>query len=220
MHGTPVSSLLTEIVPLALASAISPVLFLLQVNTLTGARPFARGAALTAGAAIVLIGVSSLGVALGGTGFSERVTLQAILSIVLGALLLAIGLVALLRPKASKTEAEDAKPKPPSIGHSFLAGVGGMGSNVTTFALYIPALALIAGSGLPLGQRGLAALTILVLALMVAWVPLVLAAVVPGATTRLLPALGRWLTANERWIQVALGVGFGIWLVAKGVRAL
>jgi hypothetical protein len=43
------SSLLREVVPLALAAAISPVIFLLQLNTLTGERPIARGAALTAG---------------------------------------------------------------------------------------------------------------------------------------------------------------------------
>jgi hypothetical protein len=32
--------------------------------------------------------------------------------------------------------------------------------------------------------------------------------------------LGRWMTANNRWIHVVLGLGFGIWLVAKGVKAL
>jgi hypothetical protein len=44
------SSLLREVIPLALAAAISPVIFLLQLNTLTGERPIARGAALTASA--------------------------------------------------------------------------------------------------------------------------------------------------------------------------
>ena len=102
----------------------------------------------------------------------------------------------------------------------FLAGAGGMASNLTTFALYTPALALIAGSGLALRQQGLAALTILVITLMVAWVPLVLAAVVPGASTRLLPWLGGWMNANNRWIQVVLGLGFGIWLLVKGVNGL
>jgi hypothetical protein len=47
------------------AAAISPVIFLLQLNTLTGARPLAGGSALTAGAAIVLIVGSTIGVALG-----------------------------------------------------------------------------------------------------------------------------------------------------------
>jgi hypothetical protein len=69
-----------------------------------------------------------------------------------------------------------------------------------------------------LRQQTIAALIILVITLMVAWVPLVLAAVVPGATTRLLPWLGHWMNANNRWIQVVLG--FGVWLLAKGVNGL
>jgi hypothetical protein len=171
------SSLLREVIPLALAAAISPVIFLLQLNTLTGERPIARGSALTAGAAIVLIVVSTIGVLVGDTGFSTNDTLKAWINIGFGVLLVAVGLRALLRPpkpKAPKTE-----PKPPSIGRSFLAGAGGMASNLTTFALYTPALALIAGSGLALRQQGLAAL-ILVITLMVAWLPLLLAAVVPA----------------------------------------
>jgi cytochrome c biogenesis protein CcdA len=211
-------SLLSRVVPLALGAAISPVLFLLQLNALTGPRPIARGSALAAGAAVVLIVASTIGVLVGDTGFSTRDTLQAIINIAFGALLIAVGLRALLRPP--KPKATEPDPKPPTLGRSFAAGAGGMASNVTTFALYIPALALIAGSGLPLGQQGIAALIILQITLMVAWVPLVLAAAVPGASTRLLPWLGHWMTANNRWIQVILGLGFGIWLVAKGVRAL
>ena len=212
------SLLTTQVIPLALAAAISPVLFLLQLNTLTGARPIARGSALTAGAATVLIVGSTIGVALGGTGFSTRDTLQATINIAFGALLAAVGLRALLRPPTPKPSEPDPKPK--SVGRSFLAGAGGMASNVTTFALYIPALSLIAGSGLPLGQQGIAALVILVITLSVAWVPLLLAVVVPSASRSLLPALGDWMAANNRWIQVALGLGFGIVLFAKGLAAL
>jgi hypothetical protein len=212
------SSLLAQVIPLALAAAISPVVFLLQLNALTGTRPIARGSALAAGAAIVLIVGSTIGVALGGTGFSGRETLQAVINIAFGVLLVAVGLRALLRPPKPKPTQPDTKPK--SIRSAFLAGAGGMGSNVTTFALYIPALALIAGSELPLGQRGLAGLIILVITLMVAWVPLALAVAIPSASSRLLPALGNWMTANNRWIQVALGFGFGILLIAKGVSAL
>jgi hypothetical protein len=95
-----------------------------------------------------------------------------------------------------------------------------MASNITTFALYIPALALIAASGLPLGQQGIAALVILLITLMVAWVPLAIAIVVPATRTRLLPAVGDWMTRNNRWIQVALGFGFGAWLLWKGIRGL
>ena len=39
------------------------------------------------------------------------------------------------------------------------------------------------------------------------------------SSTRYLPALGGWMTANDRWIQVGLGLGFGILVIAKGVGA-
>ena len=211
------SSLLGQVVPMALAAAISPVIFLLQLNTLTGSRGLVRGSALTAGAAVVLAVLSTIGVALGDTGFSTNDQLQAVIDIAFGVLLVAVGLRPLLRPAAPKPSKE---PKRQGIVGSFLAGAAAMASNLTTFALYTPALALIAGSGLPLAQRGLAALIIFLITLMVAWVPLILAAAVPGASSRLLPALGRWMTANNRWIQVVLGFGFGIWLVAKGASGL
>jgi threonine/homoserine/homoserine lactone efflux protein len=209
--------LLGEIVPLAAAAAISPVVFLVQLTTLTGPRPISRGAAVLAGAAVVLIVLSTIGVLLGSTSFSTNDTLKATLNIVLGALLILVGLRALLKPKPPKPAATEAHER---IGRSFVSGAGAMASNVTSFALYIPALALIAGSELPLGQRGLAALVILLITLAVAWVPLVLAAAVPAASSRWLPALGNWMTANDRWMQVILGLGFGIWLVAKGIQGL
>ena len=212
------STLLKEIVPLALGAAISPVIFLLQLATLTGPRPLARGSALCAGAATALIVVSTLGVLVGDTGFSTRETLQVAINLAFGVLLVAVGLRALVRLRKPKEPKADARQ--PSLRGSFLAGVGGMASNVTTFALYIPALALIAGSGLPLRQQGIAALIILVITLIVAWVPLVLAVVVPSASSRLLPWVGSWMTRNNRWIQVALGLGFGVWLLVKGVTAL
>jgi threonine/homoserine/homoserine lactone efflux protein len=210
--------LLAEVVPLAAAAAISPVVFLVQLTTLTGPRPLSRGTALLLGAAVVLIVLSTIGVLLGGTGFSTNDTLKATLNIVLGALLLAVGLRALLKPPKLKPAEPDTKPT--SARRSFVTGAAAMATNVTSFALYIPALALIAGSGLPLGQRGVAALIILLITLAVAWVPLLLAAVVPAASTRLLPALGNWMTANDRWFQVILGVGFGIWLLIKGIQGL
>jgi hypothetical protein len=31
---------------------------------------------------------------------------------------------------------------------------------------------------------------------------------------------GGWMTANNRWVQVVFGFGFGIWLLVKGVNGL
>jgi len=101
------SSLLREVVPLALAAAISPVILLLQLSTLTGERPIARGAALTAGAAIVLIIVSTIGVLVGDTGFSTNDTLKTAINLGFGVLLVAVGLRALLRRQNRR------RPRPP-----------------------------------------------------------------------------------------------------------
>jgi hypothetical protein len=55
----------------------------------------ARGSAMTAGAAAALIVVSTIGVLVGNTGFSNRQTLQAVINMAFGALLMAAGLRAL-----------------------------------------------------------------------------------------------------------------------------
>jgi hypothetical protein len=31
---------------------------------------------------------------------------------------------------------------------------------------------------------------------------------------------GGWMNANNRWIQVVLGLGFGVWLLVKGMNGL
>jgi hypothetical protein len=49
---------------------------------------------------------------------------------------------------------------------------------------------------------------------------LVLAATIPAASNRLLPAVGGRMTRNDRWIQAVLGLGFGIWLLIKGIQGL
>jgi hypothetical protein len=112
------SSLLREVIPLALGAAISPVIFLLQLNTLTGERPIARGSALTAGAAVVLIVVSTIGVLVGDTGFSTNDTLKAAINLGFGVLLVAVGLRALVRPPTPRAPKTDAN-RPASAGRSW-----------------------------------------------------------------------------------------------------
>jgi hypothetical protein len=63
-------------------------------------------------------------------------------------------------------------------------------------------------------------LTILLITLMVAWVPLVLAAMVPDASTRLLPWLGGWMNANNRWFRLSLASALASGSSFKGVNGL
>jgi hypothetical protein len=212
-----VGALLAQTIPLALAAAISPVLFLLQLTTLTGPRPVARGTALALGSALPLALVSAAAVFAGSSSaLPKDSTIKAALDLGLGAVLLALGLRSVLRMPAAP------KPKPardPSLRRAFLLGVAGMATNVSTFALYIPALKLIAASHVGDVGKGLAGLVVFVVTLAFVLVPLALTVLAPGSE-RVLGAIGGWMSAHRRAIQVVLTLGFGIWLAAKGALAL
>lgn len=209
--------LLGQVLPLALGAAISPLLFLLQLSTLTGKRPFARGAMLVAGAAIPLAAMGAIGVLLGSrTSLAGHPTVKASVDIGLGALLLALAARTVLRPPPPPKAKPDHDP---SLRRSFLLGAAAMVTNFTTFALYIPALKLIVESEVETAEKALATILVLVVTLSLALVPLLLVAVVPGST-RALEALGAFMTRHHRTLNVVICVGFGSWLLVRGLTAL
>jgi Sap, sulfolipid-1-addressing protein len=212
-----VGPLLGQVLPLALGAAISPVLFLLQLSTLTGPRPVARGTGLVAGAAIPLLVIGTLGAVAGvGNALSGHATVKAGLDVGLGALLLTLAARTALRaPSAPKPKPE----RTPSLRRSFVLGNLAMITNVTTFALYIPALKIVAESSVGSLAKVIVTLVVFVLTLSFVLVPLVLAAVVPGST-RFLTALGDAMTRHRRTMSLVLCLGFGTWLVIRGIAAL
>jgi threonine/homoserine/homoserine lactone efflux protein len=121
-----------------------PVLFLLTLTTLTGVRPLVRGIALTAGAAIPLVLLGAFAFAISGSLHASSTT-KAGVDLALGVLLLLVGLRALAKGPAEPKPAEEPK-RPAGPGRSFALGFGAMATNVTTLALYVPAMKLIATS--------------------------------------------------------------------------
>jgi hypothetical protein len=95
-----------------------------------------------------------------------------------------------------------------------------MATNITTFALFVPAMKLIAASDVGDLSKALAAAVVFATTLAVVLVPLAAAAVAPGLSGRALDRLGAWMQAHKRAVQVALGFGFGSWLLIKGVLAM
>ena len=213
------STLIIQTVPLALAAAISPVLFLLQLETVTGTRPIARGSALTAGAAFVLIAVSSVAVALGVTALSGNESLQAAVKIGFGALLLALGVRCVALSEEAEGRRRPTRDRRASDAPSSPARRGWPRTSRPSLSTSPRSLSSPTASCRS-ARSGSSALIILVLTLMVAWVPLAIAVAVPGASSSWLPRFGAWMTRNDRWIQVTLGVGFGLLLLVKGIGAL
>jgi threonine/homoserine/homoserine lactone efflux protein len=210
--------LLSQVIPLALGAAISPVLFLLTLTTLAGARPLVRGVALTAGAAVPLILLGSFAFAIGGSLHASGTT-KAAIDLALGVLLVLVGLRALAKGPAEPKPAGEPKRTAGPV-RSFALGFAAMATNVTTLALYMPAMKLIATSHVSTADRALAHVIVALITLAPAAVPVALVAVAPGSSRRVLAAVSRFMNDHRRAIPVALGFGFGAWLIVKGLAAL
>ena len=216
------SQLLREVVPLALGAAVSPLVFAVQLATLTGARRLARGSMVAAGAAAPLIVVAVLMLAFGRAINLPKLSPATLgtTDIVFGVVLLVLGLRALLRDPVTAKEKAPKKPRGTGLGASFGAGAGMMLGNFTTLALFIPAMKLVSESGLGAPEVAAATLLVLVITLIPALVPLGLTAAMPRTSGQVLTAVGDWLGGHKRWITVVLGLGFGVYLVIHGMTRI
>ena len=100
-------------------------------------------------------------------------------------------------------------------------GAGLMTSNVTTFALYLPAMKLIQESGVSTTDEVTAIAIVLAITMALVLVPLAIVAIAPKASGRVLTRAGAWLGSHRRTLALALCFGFGAYLVVHGLaRAL
>jgi threonine/homoserine/homoserine lactone efflux protein len=187
-------TLLSQVVPLALGAAISPVLFLLTLTTLTGERPLARGLALTAGAAVPLALLGAFAFAISGSLHTSSTT-KAGIDLALGVVLLLVGVHALVEAPPAPRPADEPK-RAAGPARSFALGFGAMATNVTTLALYLPAMKLIATSHVSDADRALAHVIVALITLALAVLPVTLVAVAPVSSRRILGALGAFMTEH------------------------
>ncbi len=213
-------SLLAETIPLALAGAVSPILFVEVLAVISGPQRFRRGLAFAAGCTIPLIAFATV-VLLAGRAVSlpKSPTATAVIDIVLGVALLAFGASAIFR--APKQKEAGAKKQPSTDPKRTLVfGIGSMTTNVTTLAFFIPAVKQIGSADVAVEERLIVTALTIFIVLAPALVPLALAAVAPDASTRALTKLRDFLHDRGRGLRIVLGVGFGVWLLAKGIGEL
>lgn len=213
--------LLLEVLPLALGAAISPVVFAIQLTTLTGPRRLARGAALATGAALPVVAVSLAALMFGRALKLPQLssTAKGATDLVLAAVLFALGLRTWLRPSRPPKVNASAESSA-GLGRSFALGVGAMSTNVTTFALLIPAMKLVSQSPTSLAVHVVVAGVVVVIALLPALAPLLVVALAPGASGRILSAIGATLTRHHRSVEVVVCLVLGAYLALHGILAL
>ncbi len=221
--------LLKDVLPLALGAAVSPLLLTGVLIVLSSKdRPLARGAAVAAGAAVPLLVVGLVGLAVfTGTVSPEpgnsHSTDSARIDVALGAILLLLGVRGLRRtPTAHEKSSDGASDaaSQPGLAKTALLGFGMMATNFTTAVLYIAAVKEIAHAGVETAEE-LGVLAILLTITMIpVLVPLLVFTVAPDAAGRMLTPIGAWVRARSRPIGIALLLGFGAYLLVKGLTGL
>lgn len=216
----PVLHVLALVIPFGLAGAVSPVMLTEQTVVLAG--PGGRRAAVryAAGAILTLLVFVSALVLFGRSiELPKDPHLDATLDIVVGAALLVVALaLQLRRPSGPKPAAPPRREM--TAREAFGFGVVSMATNVTTLALVIPAAKEIAASDLELPGRAVAAVVLVVLASIPAWLPVALTVVAPGPADRGLRALGGLLDRHGRTIMVVVVAVLGAFLLARGMIRL
>jgi hypothetical protein len=203
------------VIPLALGAAVSPVLLFGAIAAMTGERPLARGAAFALGAALPLGALTALALILGRALSLPEASnaVKGAIDIGFGVLLIALGLRA-ARRRAQPAERRTSGGPP----RRYIAiGAGIMVGNVTTIALYLPAMKLISESSASTAVKATAVVIVFAITLALVLVPLAVVAVAPTAAGRVLAATGAWLTAHRRTLTIMICLGLGAYLVVHGL---
>jgi hypothetical protein len=180
------------VVPLALGAAISPTTLALQLFVLSRkTAPLARAWAIAAGYTVVLLAMMVIAFAVGLAG---------------------LGVLALRRPpKQRKQEPEGGDPK---LGRFFAIGLALMATNLTTAALYLPAMHDVGDAGASAPGVALAALVVIAITLFPAVAPPLAVTLLGDRARAALDALSGFCARHSRAINASVCFGFAIFLAA------
>ncbi len=213
-------------VPLALGAAVSPAVLVAVVALLASggrrvATAFVAGAAtftatFTAACWLVLR-THAVGVASGA--HPRR---AATIDLVLGILLVLWGLVRVVRRRPTPTSTSTA-PKPPRhLGGpaAFAFGFVAMATNISSLPLLFLAARVVAHADLGTAAAVVVLAIDVVIALSLAWIPLVLALVAPSASTRILDSVHRFLVDHGPTVLTVVLLVLGPYLVIHALTRL
>ncbi|MFM7550146.1 MAG: GAP family protein [Cyanobacteriota bacterium] len=211
--------LLARLLPLALGAAVSPMLLVFQLLTLSSPRRgLSRSLAFLAGCTLVVL------LWLGCAGWIASLLprpgpgpdpIAAAFDALFALLLLSAGGWLLLQPPRPPQRSDT-----PGLLGPWLTGLTAMGCNLTSLVLFLPAIQDISRSGL----RGLAwwvvALFTAVLTLLPAWLPPALVLLAGQRGRRTLEALAGWVMPRQRGINACVVFGLALLLLSRAIWRL
>lgn len=220
-------TVIVSLLPLIVGAALLPVWIIMALFLLRGEGGVLKAAAFAAGAmtARVVQGVLFgfvFGTAADASGESSASLITSTLLLVLGILML----ISAVR-KWRKEEDPDA---PPSKWMEILGGMSalkafGMGALLMVLAIKqwvftLSAIAVIEQGELSRADSVLTYLFFVLAAQSLVLAPVLISAVAPAQSTKLLDAIHGWLERNNRAIVIAASSIFGVWFLWKGIAGL
>jgi len=212
--------LLLVLVPLGLASSVSPVMLTEQTVLLAGPQGRRTARLYAAGTATVLVALVGGIVVLGRSLSLPRAPhLSASLDLLLGAVLLALALGLRHWRAVDRTPSERTRRRmsPPA---AYAFGLFSMGTNVTTLALVVPAAKEIGTSAVAVWEGIVAAALLVTVACVPAWGPVALVSVAPETAGTLLDRVDRLIHRHGRRLVVLLVAAAGGFLLVRGIGRL
>lgn len=202
------------VVPLALGAAISPTTLALQLFVLSRkTAPLARAWAIAAGYAVVLLAMMAIAFMFAAsTGSGSQSKPEAWLKLACAVGLAALGVLALRRPPKQRKQAPEGGE--PRLGRFFAIGIALMATNLTTAALYLPAMHDVGDAGASAPGVVLAAFVVIAITLFPAVAP-PLAVTLLGERARIaLDTLSAFCARHSQAINASVCFGFAIFLAA------
>ena len=141
----------------------------------------------------------------------------AVVRLVAAAGLAVAGVAALTRPPSDRTPKQLALDKP-ALAVFFGVGAVVMLTNLTTLALFLPAVHLIASSEVEIEGRVLAFAIVAAITLIPAIAPPLAVTVVGEPAQRLLGRTNAWLVRHSRPVTAAVCFGFAVLLAVQGIE--
>jgi len=220
-----VNQLFIKVLPLSLASAVSPATLAVSL-VLLGAKshPRLKAFAYLLGGAVVAGMLTVLGLLLaGGESTSDVPHSHAVIDIVLGAILAVLGIVALAvkpRKDGGALSRLDSKPPRRQIAACGMMGLLAMGLNVSSQVPFIAAVREVGRSAVSVSLKAVALGIACVLLLLPMILPLAMYLVASGAAARILTPVSAAATKYGRYVIAAICLIIGAVFIRDGVAKL
>jgi hypothetical protein len=218
------TGLIGEIIPIGLLLALGPTRFISTILLLTSARPMQNALAFLAGVASLYLVVGSLTLLFFGRAIRSVTASTAIVD----SILVVCGVILLVYAARSLFKAPDLDAQPSrwmqritaiSAGQAFLFGIL-LALSLNYLLIFLGGVALIYETGLSLGQRVIALLVLMTLALLSQLIPIALYAADSRRARVQLSALMQWLNQHNRVIMTGFSLVLGIIFLVAGLNGL